>query len=101
MFLERRRLGYERQNDANSLFVTRTWLSHYHQSIGYTVSWPKHFIRQLTWRMPQAAGAAYALKLDEERQGDCVICYFGDGECLHFPKLICQVPRVKVTSTQL
>jgi len=30
--------------------------------------------------MPQAAGAAYALKLDEERQGDCVICYFGDGE---------------------
>jgi 2-oxoisovalerate dehydrogenase E1 component alpha subunit len=32
--------------------------------------------------MPQAAGAAYALKLDEERQGDCVICYFGDGEML-------------------
>ena len=31
--------------------------------------------------MPQAAGAAYALKLDEERQGDCVICYFGDGRC--------------------
>jgi len=30
--------------------------------------------------MPQAAGAAYALKLDEERQGDCVICYFGDGK---------------------
>jgi 2-oxoisovalerate dehydrogenase E1 component alpha subunit len=29
--------------------------------------------------MPQAAGAAYALKLDETRQGDCVICYFGDG----------------------
>jgi 2-oxoisovalerate dehydrogenase E1 component alpha subunit len=28
---------------------------------------------------PQAAGAAYALKLDDERQGDCVICYFGDG----------------------
>lgn len=32
--------------------------------------------------MPQAAGAAYALKLDEQRQGDCVICYFGDGEPL-------------------
>ena len=32
-------------------------------------------------RMPQAAGAAYALKLDDERQGDCVICYFGDGTC--------------------
>lgn len=31
--------------------------------------------------MPQAAGAAYALKIDEERQGDCVICYFGDGAC--------------------
>lgn len=30
--------------------------------------------------MPQAAGAAYAIKLDENRQGDCVICYFGDGE---------------------
>lgn len=30
--------------------------------------------------MPQAAGAAYAIKLDEERQGDCVICYFGDGK---------------------
>lgn len=30
--------------------------------------------------MPQASGAAYALKLDDERQGDCVICYFGDGE---------------------
>jgi 2-oxoisovalerate dehydrogenase E1 component alpha subunit len=38
---------------------------------------------QLMCRMPQAAGAAYALKLDEERQGDCVICYFGDGEFLH------------------
>ena len=33
----------------------------------------------LATQMPQAAGAAYALKLDEERQGDCVICYFGDG----------------------
>jgi TPP-dependent pyruvate/acetoin dehydrogenase alpha subunit len=29
--------------------------------------------------MPQAAGAAYAIKIDSERQGDCVICYFGDG----------------------
>ncbi|OCF62123.1 2-oxoisovalerate dehydrogenase E1 component, alpha subunit [Kwoniella mangroviensis CBS 10435] len=33
----------------------------------------------LATQMPQAAGAAYALKLDEDRQGDCVICYFGDG----------------------
>ncbi|KAK1923725.1 putative branched-chain alpha-keto acid dehydrogenase E1-alpha subunit [Papiliotrema laurentii] len=33
----------------------------------------------LATQMPQAAGAAYALKLDESRQGDCVICYFGDG----------------------
>lgn len=33
----------------------------------------------LATQMPQAAGAAYAIKLDEERQGDCVICYFGDG----------------------
>lgn len=31
-------------------------------------------------RIPQAAGAAYALKIDEERQGDCVIVYFGDGK---------------------
>lgn len=35
---------------------------------------------KLMSRMPQAAGAAYALKIDEERQGDCVICYFGDGK---------------------
>jgi hypothetical protein len=80
MFLERRRLGNKRQNDANSLLVTRAWLSYYHQSTGYPVSWSKHIRPQLTYRMPQAAGAAYALKLDEERQGDCVICYFGDGE---------------------
>ncbi|KAI9633062.1 putative branched-chain alpha-keto acid dehydrogenase E1-alpha subunit [Dioszegia hungarica] len=33
----------------------------------------------LATQMPQAAGAAYALKLDKDRQGDCVICYFGDG----------------------
>ncbi|WOO77614.1 2-oxoisovalerate dehydrogenase subunit alpha, mitochondrial [Vanrija pseudolonga] len=33
----------------------------------------------LATQLPQAAGAAYALKLDEDRQGDCVICYFGDG----------------------
>ncbi|KAK4687063.1 2-oxoisovalerate dehydrogenase E1 component alpha subunit, partial [Tremellales sp. Uapishka_1] len=33
----------------------------------------------LATQMPQAAGAAYALKLDQDRQGDCVICYFGDG----------------------
>ncbi|RXK35327.1 2-oxoisovalerate dehydrogenase E1 component, alpha subunit [Tremella mesenterica] len=33
----------------------------------------------LATQMPQAAGVAYALKLDENRQGDCVICYFGDG----------------------
>lgn len=33
----------------------------------------------LTTQLPQAAGAAYALKGDEDRQGDCVICYFGDG----------------------
>ncbi|ORY34855.1 Thiamin diphosphate-binding protein [Naematelia encephala] len=33
----------------------------------------------LATQMPQAAGAAYAIKLEEERQGDCVICYFGDG----------------------
>ncbi|RSH93428.1 hypothetical protein EHS25_007784 [Saitozyma podzolica] len=33
----------------------------------------------LATQMPQAAGAAYAIKLDENRQGDCVICYFGDG----------------------
>ncbi|WVQ79282.1 hypothetical protein IAT38_001378 [Cryptococcus sp. DSM 104549] len=33
----------------------------------------------LATQMPQAAGAAYALKLDDARQGDCVICYFGDG----------------------
>jgi hypothetical protein len=38
MFLERRRLGHERQNDANSLFVTRTWLSHHYQSTRYSVS---------------------------------------------------------------
>jgi hypothetical protein len=37
MFLERRRFGYERQNDADPLLVTRTWLSHYYQSAGYTV----------------------------------------------------------------
>jgi hypothetical protein len=39
MFLERRRLGHERQNDANSLLVTRAWVSHYYQSAGYTVSY--------------------------------------------------------------
>ena len=39
-----------------------------------------HSCHQLIGRMPQAAGAADALKLDEERQGDCVICYFGDGK---------------------
>ncbi|KAL7423651.1 hypothetical protein Q5752_001232 [Cryptotrichosporon argae] len=33
----------------------------------------------LATQMPQAAGAAYALKLDPDREGDCVICYFGDG----------------------
>jgi len=33
----------------------------------------------LTTQMPQAAGTAYQLKLDETRQGDCAICYFGDG----------------------
>ncbi|WVQ75017.1 hypothetical protein IAR50_004625 [Cryptococcus sp. DSM 104548] len=33
----------------------------------------------LATQMPQAAGAAYMLKSDEERQGDCAICYFGDG----------------------
>ena len=33
----------------------------------------------LATQLPQAAGAAYALKTDEARQGDCVICYFGDG----------------------
>ncbi|ORX37843.1 Thiamin diphosphate-binding protein [Kockovaella imperatae] len=33
----------------------------------------------LATQLPHAAGAAYAIKLDESRQGDCVICYFGDG----------------------
>jgi 2-oxoisovalerate dehydrogenase E1 component alpha subunit len=33
----------------------------------------------LATQLPQAAGTAYALKTDESRQGDCVICYFGDG----------------------
>jgi hypothetical protein len=55
--------------------------------------------------MPQAAGAAYALKIDEERQGDCVICYFGDGAgILHqmcANQLISQVPRVRATFTLL
>jgi hypothetical protein len=51
--------------------------------------------------MPQAAGAAYALKLDEERQGDCVICYFGDGELPTRLKLMCQARPVKVISMQL
>ncbi|OWT39448.1 2-oxoisovalerate dehydrogenase E1 component, alpha subunit [Cryptococcus neoformans] len=44
---------------------------------------PEHGFHTITsplaTQMPQAAGAAYMLKLDEERQGDCVICYFGDG----------------------
>ena len=35
-------------------------------------------------RLPHAAGAAYAIKLDDSRQGDCVICYFGDGEPLQW-----------------
>lgn len=55
--------------------------------------------------MPHAAGAAYALKLDDERQGDCVICYFGDGKSkcdrtLHH-QLIYQGLRRKVTSMLL
>ncbi|BEJ12227.1 hypothetical protein CspHIS471_0206870 [Cutaneotrichosporon sp. HIS471] len=33
----------------------------------------------LATQLPQAAGAAYAIKADPEREGDCVICYFGDG----------------------
>jgi hypothetical protein len=89
MFLERRRLGHERQNDANPLFVTRTWLPYHLQSTSYSVSHTLHPCHQLIHRMPQAAGAAYALKLDEERQGDCVICYFGDGRFLHSPELMC------------
>jgi hypothetical protein len=39
--------------------------------------------------MPQAAGTAYAIKLDEERQGDCVICYFGDGTFSLLPIIQC------------
>ncbi|SCZ91398.1 BZ3500_MvSof-1268-A1-R1_Chr1-2g01382 [Microbotryum saponariae] len=30
-------------------------------------------------QIPQAAGAAYSLKLSPERKGDCVICYMGEG----------------------
>lgn len=30
-------------------------------------------------QLPQAAGAAYALKRDPNRQNSCVICYAGEG----------------------
>lgn len=34
------------------------------------------------------------LKLDEERQGDCVICYFGDGELKTWPLIMAHMSTI-------